>query len=100
MYNADVITKDFPCEKCGCCCRSLAGCGLYADLDRGDGVCRYFDIKSKLCLIYDKRPEKCNISKMYSLYFADQYTWEEFIDVNKKACNLLRFKLQRQENNH
>ena len=36
---------------------------LYSDLNRGDGICKYFDEQTHLCSIYDERPEKCNIDK-------------------------------------
>ncbi len=94
MGCANGIAKAFPCEQCGCCCRSLAGCEIYADLNRGDGICRYLDTSSNLCTIYERRPDKCNIIRMYLLFFAKQYTWENFIDINKQACHLLRLKFK------
>lgn len=44
----------FECDKCGECCRHLKDILIYAELDRGDGICRY--LKGNLCSIYEERP--------------------------------------------
>lgn len=54
----------FYCDCCGLCCMNLSKSEIYSDLDRGDGICKYFDMDSKLCTIYEERPEKCNVDKM------------------------------------
>ena len=41
----------FKCDCCGLCCMNLNKSDLYDDLNRGDGVCKYFDEVSKLCSI-------------------------------------------------
>ena len=76
----------FECDCCGLCCMNLQKSEIYADLDRGDGVCRFLDLKTHLCSIYDSRPDKCNIDKMYDLYFKDQMSREEFYELNYKSC--------------
>lgn len=53
----------FVCDCCGLCCMSLKKSELYSDLDRRDGICRYFDTDSKLCTIYNEPPDKCNVDK-------------------------------------
>lgn len=63
---------------------------LYSDLDRGDGVCRYFNDKNKLCTIYNQRPVKCNIDKMYDLYFKNKIRKEEYYHLNYEGCLKLR----------
>ena len=65
---------------------------LYSDLDRGDGICKYFDTDNKLCSIYETRPLKCNIDKSYELYFKDQLTRYEYYEINYRACEELKKK--------
>ena len=79
----------FPCIQCGLCCMNLHESELYADLDRGDGVCRHYDVQKKNCLIYDERPLKCRIDDMYDAYFSRQMTKEEYYKLNREACNAL-----------
>lgn len=80
----------FPCSQCGQCCRHLKGVALYADLDRGDGVCRY--LKGNLCSIYKIRPLKCRIDESYELFFKDKMTREEFYELNLEVCRRLQKK--------
>ncbi len=47
------INKMFQCDCCGLCCMNLKMSELYSDLDRGDGICRYLDVASKLCTIIE-----------------------------------------------
>ncbi len=69
---------DFPCTKCGECCRHVI-----APLDRGDGVCK--NLKNNLCAIYEKRPTICNIKAMWKL--RGKPNKKEYIKVNAKICN-------------
>ena len=80
----------FKCDQCGLCCRSLKGNSLYADLDRGDGVCKY--LKGNLCSIYEQRPLFCRVDDCYELFFKDQYTREEFYEKNYEICRYLKTK--------
>lgn len=80
----------FNCDKCGLCCQNLNKSELYNDLNDGTGVCVYFDKKSKLCMIYENRPLKCNIDKLYNLYFRKYYSIEEYYKLNKNICDELK----------
>ena len=80
----------FRCDKCGLCCQSLAGVELYADLDRGDGTCKFFDEGSCLCMIYQDRPLLCRVDESYERYFADVMTREAYEQLNYKACTELK----------
>ena len=80
----------FPCDKCGLCCMRVSRSSLYADLDRGDGVCRYFNDVNHLCTIYPVRPLRCNVDASYEVFYQDQMTREEFYRLNLKACNQLK----------
>ena len=58
--------------------------------DLGNGVCKYLDLDSNMCKIYDDRPEICNIESMYKKHFYRFYTKEEFIRLNIESCNAMQ----------
>ena len=78
----------FVCYKCGACCRNLHLSEIYADLNRGDGVCKY--LQGNLCSIYDKRPLVCRIDDAYDEWFSDILTREQYYQLNYDGCKLLR----------
>jgi len=43
---------------------------LFSDLDDGSGCCKYFDKKTNLCSIYEKRPIQCRITEGYYAFFS------------------------------
>ncbi len=78
----------FKCRKCGLCCKSLKNNPLYKDLDRGDGVCKY--LAGNLCTIYDNRPLLCRVDESYEQFFKDDYTKEEYYNMNYEVCKMLQ----------
>lgn len=80
----------FICNQCGECCRHLDQSEVYAELDRGDGVCRY--LKGNICSIYKTRPLLCRVDECYKIFFKGQYNYEEYKKLNYEACNLLKRK--------
>lgn len=80
----------FKCDQCGECCRHLKDVSVYADLDRGDGVCKY--LNDNLCSIYDTRPLLCRIDECFELFFKEQYSLDEFYRLNTEICNQLKNK--------
>ena len=80
----------FKCERCGSCCRNILLSPIYSKLDRGDGVCKYYDDRSLLCTIYDDRPLECNVDCMYDKYFSNEMTREEYYEMNYAGCKVLR----------
>ena len=85
----------FKCDKCGLCCKHIGNSQIYNELDRGDGVCEFFDDTMKLCTIYQKRPLLCNVDKAYDLYFKEVMTKEEYYRLNYETCNKLKEKYRR-----
>lgn len=83
-------TLPFNCEKCGTCCRHIKGIKECEHLDRGDGVCKYYNEETKECKIYDFRPDICNVVKMYYKKYNKEMTWEEYVNKNKEGCKYLR----------
>ncbi len=83
----NILSNDsFPCDQCGSCCRNLNCNTLYSSLDRGDGICTYFDEKKNLCKIYDIRPDICRVDKFFELG-EFKMTKQEFYKLNKAVCH-------------
>ena len=80
----------FQCDKCGCCCRHISNSPIYKELDRGDGVCRYLDMETRLCKIYINRPIFCNVDKFYEQYLLSECSIEEFYSINYESCEILK----------
>lgn len=59
-------------------------------LDRGDGICRYLNLETNLCSIYETRPEVCRVDVMYEKYFKDKMSKEEFYRLNYESCKILQ----------
>lgn len=78
----------FPCDKCGACCRNLHLSPLYAELDRGDGVCKY--LSENLCSIYESRPLLCRVDESYEKFFKEVMSIEEYYRINLDACKKLK----------
>lgn len=74
------------CSKCkGLCCRHVV-----TDLDRGDGTCKHFDETTFKCKIYENRPLICNTDAMFERFYSKFMSRDQFDNMNKKACYLLR----------
>lgn len=82
--------EHFVCDKCGLCCQNLRMSDLYSSLDRGDGVCKYFDSNTKLCKIYKRRPLLCNIDAYYDENLKDKMSRQEWHNLNYEVCQKLK----------
>lgn len=58
-------------------------------LDRGDGICRNFDVDRNICSIYEERPDICRIDRQYQLHYRNEYTWDDFVAINLQSCRLI-----------
>lgn len=83
----------FACQQCGLCCHHVHLSQETRFLDRGDGICKYYEIASKLCSIYPDRPDICRVGLQYELRFAKLYSWDEYVALNLRVCA----SLQKQE---
>ena len=88
----------FECNQCGACCKSINLSEETIFLNRGDGVCRYFDDFNNTCTIYDNRPAVCNVRVMYEKRYKNQFSWSEFTRINKLACSALFDRLSKKAN--
>ena len=85
-------TSVFPCTQCGLCCQHVHMAAETRFLDRGDGTCRHYDALRKGCSIYDERPDICRVDLQYTMHYAKQFSWDEFVAVNLQVCGLLQAK--------
>lgn len=83
---------EFPCNRCGICCRNVHLSKETAFLNRSDGVCINFDELTHLCKIYENRPLVCRIREYYLENLSNIYTWDEFILINLSVCHSLQKK--------
>lgn len=72
------------------CCQSLSANEIYKPLDRGDGVCKYYNEHEKLCSIYNDRPIICNVDKFYEIELKDKIDREKYYMTNYAACEKLK----------
>lgn len=82
--------RKFPCTKCGKCCTNILLSEQTSFLNRGDGVCRHFNEEQSLCSIYETRPKICRINIQYESNYKKIYSWDEFVEVNIQACEILQ----------
>ncbi len=75
---------DFPCIKCGQCCRNIGNIPQLTMFNKGDGICCH--LKNNLCDIYFDRPLVCNVQEMYKAYFNNNMDRPTFIRKNLLAC--------------
>ena len=78
----------FECDQCGECCRNLHMSDIYADLDSGDGTCKY--LNGNLCSIYENRPLKCRIEDSYHAFFENEMSMEDYYKINYEMCKILK----------
>ncbi len=90
-----MIERKFVCDKCGLCCTQLDKSSIYAELDRGDGVCKFWDEDTRLCTIYKNRPLQCNVNRAYGKWFKDKFSKEEYCQLNYEACRRLKANCRR-----
>ncbi len=44
----------FPCTSCGLCCKNITGIIELIGFDAGNGVCKFLDLETNLCKIYER----------------------------------------------
>lgn len=82
---------DFNCTKCGSCCRLLTDEVLEQfNLPKAEsGGCAHLNSKNE-CLIYETRPNACDVRKMWELSHHEIFTWDEYKKVSEEACKILQ----------
>lgn len=82
----------FPCEKCGCCYRRVGEVFLARQMAKSNGVCKYLDESTNLCMIYNERPFFCRVDEFYEKNLSDNMSREEFYRLNKDICKKFQSK--------
>lgn len=81
---------EFNCDSCGLCCEHVPE---HPDIEHVGGVCVKFNKETRRCSDYEGRPSICNVCKTFDLY-KDQYSEEEYLELNYKACEYLKARYQ------
>ena len=76
----------FQCDRCGLCCQHVSFSEIYKHLDRGDGICRYYEEITHRCSIYENRPVICNIEMFYEKFMQQKMSKEKFFELNYDVC--------------
>lgn len=80
----------YKCENCGECCKNWNPARYDRNIVDKNGVCKYLDINTNLCTIYDTRPDFCRVDVQYEKCLKDKINWEEYIRLTKLGCDVLR----------
>ena len=80
------MSERFECNQCGLCCQNLLLSDLYSELDRGDGICKYFVEETRLCSIYETRPLKCNVNAYYDKFLSKMMSRAQWHKINRDIC--------------
>lgn len=80
----------YKCENCGECCKNWNPAKHDKNIVDKNGVCKYLDINTNLCTIYENRPIFCRIDELYKKEFKDKMDWNYYIKLQKIGCDFLR----------
>lgn len=83
------MKKMFCCNQCGLCCRNIHLVPDLKDFNIGEGVCKYLDLQTNKCLIYNERPLVCNVEKSFESIYSAFMSEDKYILLNQKGCELL-----------
>lgn len=85
-----MVIRKFPCDMCGLCCQQVGRSEIYKHLDRGDGICKYYQTETHKCSIYLQRPIICNVDAYYEKYLKGVCSKREYYKKNQYACEELK----------
>ncbi|GAA9177759.1 hypothetical protein Taiwan44_08550 [Helicobacter pylori] len=60
----------FPCISCGLCCKNIAGIVELVGFDAGNGVCKFLDLETNLCKIYESCPLICMVDEAHIILIS------------------------------
>ena len=80
----------FNCEQCGCCCRNIGKVFWAKSMALSNGICKYLNQETNLCIIYKDRPIFCNVDAFYEKYLKNNMPINEFYAKNKSECKKLQ----------
>lgn len=90
--------KEFPCTKCGACCKLIPNHVLeFYKLPKAEtGGCGHLKDDNS-CSIYDTRPDICSVQKTWKKVHSKKLSWDEYISYSVKACEILQSSLEKQK---
>lgn len=90
--------KEFPCTKCGACCKLVPDHILdFFKLPKAKhGGCGHLKDDNS-CSIYNDRPDICNVQTMWKKVHSKSITWDQYIEISLKACEKLQEKLEKEK---
>lgn len=74
----------FKCDMCASCCKNLDKSNIYAELDSGNGTCKY--LNNNKCTIYNNRPLLCRVDESYKVFFEKTVSIDEYYRLNRLCC--------------
>lgn len=80
----------FNCDGCGACCRIIPNDVLTVfnlPISKTGGCGNLVDNK---CIIYESRPDICNVRTMWEKFYQSKLTWEEYCNISLEMCDLLK----------
>ncbi|MGL2389666.1 YkgJ family cysteine cluster protein [Helicobacter pylori] len=93
MKGSNEKLDRFPCISCGLCCKNITRIVELVGFDAGNGVCKFLDLETNLCKIYESRPLICRVDEAHKKLYS-HIPLKEFYAKNAEVCNAL------QEANH
>ncbi len=95
MKGSNENLDRFPCTSCELCCKNITGIVELIEFDAGNGVCKFLDLETNLCKIYESRPLICRVDeahkKLYShIPLKEFYATQRFATLCKKQTTLIR----------
>ncbi|GAA9045861.1 YkgJ family cysteine cluster protein [Helicobacter pylori] len=93
MKGSNEKLDRFPCTFCGLCCKNITGIDEFVGFDASNGVCKFLDLETNLCKIYESRPLICRVDEVRKKLYS-HILLKEFYAKNTEICNAL------QEANH
>jgi len=85
------MSDKFNCSLCGKCCMLCDRIPELKEYDRGNGVCRYLlkNENSYICMIYEKRPDICNVKTQWEQNHKEDISLEEYFKKSEEACRII-----------
>ncbi|GAA6787556.1 hypothetical protein AOH128_03610 [Helicobacter pylori] len=70
MKGSNEKLDRFPCTSCGLCCKNITGIVELVGFDAGNGVCKFLDLETNLCKIYESCPLICMVDEAHIILIS------------------------------
>ena len=79
----------YKCDNCGECCKNWNPARYDKTLVDDNGICKYLNLDTNLCTIYDTRPDFCRVEKWWRIA-CQHLDWNEYVRLTKIGCDMVR----------